>query len=158
MEKPNFYSILIPHVRYHKKLSWFDKIMYSEISCLTNTKGYCFATNNYFQKVFNVSRSTVQRSLNNLQDNDCIKIEFKDNNQKQFLDRKIYLNLAGSGRVKNDTPPRVKNDTLPRVKNDTHNNIKSFNNTRGNKYYNNKSQKTDVNVPWLDKYLEEMRS
>jgi hypothetical protein len=140
MEKPNFYSILIPHVRYHKKLSWFDKIMYSEISCLTNTKGFCFATNNYFEKVFDVSRSTVQRSLTNLQENDCIKIEFTQKKNNQFSDRKIYL-MAG---------------TYTRVKNDTHNNIKSFNNTRGNKYYNNKPQKTDVNIPWLQKYLDEM--
>lgn len=158
MDTPSFYSVLIPFVRYHKQLSWFDKILYSEISALTNSKGYCFANNSYFQDVFNVSRSTVQRSLNTLDKNGCIKIEIIKDKNNQVLTRKMYLIIDTPPGVKNDTTPGRKNDTTPGVKNDTYNIIKEFNNTSINKNKNNRRnnrpEKTDVNVSWFAEYLE----
>jgi len=40
-ENPNYYSILPANVRYDKKLTPFEKILYSEIVALTNKDGYC---------------------------------------------------------------------------------------------------------------------
>ena len=49
MEKPNYYAILPAEVRYCKELSPMERLLYAEITCLCNHKGYCWATNNYFK-------------------------------------------------------------------------------------------------------------
>jgi len=162
-EKPSFWSVLIPSVRYNNHITWFDKVLYSEITALTNAKGFCFAENKYFEDVFQVSKSTVQRSIKNLENENLIKCDIIRNKKHQVLARNIYLVIDNTPPgVKNDTTPRVKNDTTPRVKNDTYNNIKEFNNTSfnniSNKQFKNpyyKPQRPDVNPDWLDEYLKE---
>jgi|GEM_PF-1346062 len=145
MEKPNFYSILIPDIRYNRKLTWFDKVLYSEISALTNVKGFCYARNIYFEKVFNISTSTVTRSIKRLEDNNFIKTELEiDEKTKSILYRKIFLT------------PMVKNDHTPIIKNDyTRARNHAFkNNNTSNDYKTKYNQaKSDVNIPWLKKYL-----
>ena len=159
---PSFWSILIPQVRYNKNLSWFDKVVYSEITALTNASGYCFANNSYFEFVFDVSKSTVIRSLNNLEKNNCIMIDIVKDESNQVIERKIYILIDNPPGVKNDTTPGVKNDTTPGVKNDTYNNTSKSNNTRFNnkvnKQFNNSfknNQRPDVNPDWLSDYLKE---
>lgn len=145
MEKPNFYSILVPGIRYNRKLTWFDKVLYSEISALTNVKGFCYARNVYFEKVFDVSTSTVTRSIKRLEDNDFIKTELEiDKKTKSILYRKIFLT------------PMVKNDHTPIIKND-HTRARNHafkNNNTSNDYKTKYNQaKSDVKIPWLNDYL-----
>jgi len=145
MEKPNFYSILTPAIRYNRNLTWFDKVLYSEISALTNVKGYCYARNAYFEKVFSVSDKTIQRSIKRLEENNMIKTYLqKDEKTRSILYRKIYL-----------TPPD-KNDPTPPDKNvgSRARNLAFKNNNTSNNYKSKYNQpKTDVNIPWLDEYL-----
>jgi hypothetical protein len=90
-QKPSYYSILTADVRYHDKLSPFDKLLYSDITALTNKKGYCNASNKYFSKVFNKSISTISRSISTLSDNNLIEsILIRDENN-EIVERKIYL-------------------------------------------------------------------
>ena len=35
-------------VRYSKNINPLEKLLYAEITCLSNYKGFCWATNNYF--------------------------------------------------------------------------------------------------------------
>ena len=147
---PNFYSVLIPKVRYSRDISWFDKILFSEIVALTNVKGYCYAHNSYFQKVFDVSDKTVQRSIKRLEINNFIKTELqKAEKTNAIMYRKIY------------SIPPVNNVTTPPDKNDgsrARNNILK-NNTSINNYVNkpnnfrSKNQKTDVSIDWINEYL-----
>jgi hypothetical protein len=82
-QKPSYYSILTADVRYHDKLSPFDKLLYSDITALTNKKGYCNASNKYFSKVFNKSISTISRSISTLSDNNLIEsILIRDENNE----------------------------------------------------------------------------
>ena len=46
--KSNYYAIIPAVVRYDNKLTDKAKLLYGEITCLSNKEGYCFATNNYF--------------------------------------------------------------------------------------------------------------
>lgn len=48
MEQPTYYAIIPANVRYNKKLSPNEKLLYGELTCLTHQDGYCFATNSYF--------------------------------------------------------------------------------------------------------------
>ena len=142
---PNFYSILPSSIRYDKKLSWFDKVLYSEITALTNYKGYCYAFNSYFENVFNVSQTTVSRSIKNLEQLKYISIEIIKSKNNQVLERRIYI-LGDKLYKKMDTPPIVKNDY--------YNNLKK-NNTRFNK---KNKRSSDVNPDWLESYIFEMEN
>ena len=43
------------------------KVMYAEISALTNRYGHCFAANSYFQRLYGVGERTIQRYLTELE-------------------------------------------------------------------------------------------
>ena len=44
----NYYAIIPSTVRYDPDLKPSEKLLYGEITSLTNKMGYCFATNKYF--------------------------------------------------------------------------------------------------------------
>jgi len=170
---PNFYSILPSSVRYEKKLTWFEKILYSEITALSNFKGYCYAYNSYFENVFNISQSTITRGIKKLENLKYISIETIFSENKQILERRIYIlgeniykKYNDTPIVKNDYTPIVKNENSPIVKNDYDNNIKEKKNnnkynTNVNKHSKNsfyQNQRPDVKPEWLDDYLKEIGS
>ena len=74
--EPSYFAILPADIRYDKKLKANEKLLYSEITSLSSTEGYCWASNNYFAKLYNVSKRTVQRWLFSLQSYGHIKIFF----------------------------------------------------------------------------------
>ena len=45
METPTFYTMLPAAVRYDKNLKPNEKLLFAEISALTNVTGYCYASN-----------------------------------------------------------------------------------------------------------------
>jgi hypothetical protein len=93
MEKPNYYSILIAEVRYDKRLKANEKLLYSEITCLTNSNGYCHASNGYFADLYSVSKVSISNWIKNLIKYGYIKstIKYKDNSKEI---EKRYLELT----------------------------------------------------------------
>ena len=80
-------------VRYDDRLKANEKIMYSEITALSNKYGYCSASNTYFANLYNVHKDTISDWINNLKKYGYVKIvlERKDGT-KQINKRKIYIN------------------------------------------------------------------
>ena len=106
MEKPNFYGIMPADVRYDKNLKPMEKILYTEITALTNSKGYCFATNSYFAELYEVHKNTVGNWISNLEKQGYIKtVLIYKNGTKEISERRIYINQ------KNITPINEKIDT-----------------------------------------------
>lgn len=87
MDKPSFCSVLPAYVRYSEELSWFEKILYTEITSLCNKDGYCFAKNSYFADVFDLSESQVRRAIGNLAKLGFVRVLIENGNE-----RKIYIN------------------------------------------------------------------
>lgn len=107
MNVPNMYAILPAAVRYDKYLVANAKLLYAEISALTNAYGYCFAQNQYFSKLFNVHKRTVSRLISSLQKRDYISIDEIRNKDGLFEERHIFLNTNGS--ILQTQPPIDKN-------------------------------------------------
>ena len=66
MEYPNYYGILPAIVRYSKELTDFQKIMFSEITALSNKYGYCDAGNEYFAKLYGKEAETISRAISGI--------------------------------------------------------------------------------------------
>ncbi len=62
-DKPSFYSILTADVRYDERLSFFARVLYSDITAMCNVKGYCSAGNEHFADKFKQSKRTVSGTI-----------------------------------------------------------------------------------------------
>lgn len=134
MERPGYYGILPANIRYDKNLKPMEKIMYSELTALSNKNGYCNATNSYFAELYEVSKNTVSLWIGDLEKAGYIKTKLiYEYGTKNIKERRIYIaNLI----TKNDdtyyekeVDPITKNDDTPITKNREDNNT-SINNTR----------------------------
>jgi hypothetical protein len=72
-EKPNYYAVIPAQVRYSKELTPNAKLLYAEITALCNMNGKCTASTEYFCRLYEVSRVSIQKWLKNLEDNNYIK-------------------------------------------------------------------------------------
>ncbi len=89
--KVNYYAIIPATVRYCKQLKANEKLLYGEITSLSNKNGYCYAQNRYFADLYGVSIETVSRWLSNLQKFGFIQMEVKRNQNKEVIARYIYI-------------------------------------------------------------------
>ena len=89
-EKPNYYSILTADVRYDKELKANEKLLFSEITALSNKYGYCTASNGYLADLYDVKKTTVSHWLIHLKEKNYIRIEIERNDKKEIISRKIY--------------------------------------------------------------------
>lgn len=98
------YGILPNKIGHDAKISSFAKLLYCDISSLCASKGYCWATNRYFAKIFNVSLRTVSRAIVELEPFLIIR-------NRQSSKRMIWVHNLGSGEK-----PSVKKDTELKTK------------------------------------------
>lgn len=93
--RPTFYAILPAHIRYSDELTHLEKILYAEITALSNTKGYCYAGNEYFSKHYKNSIRTITRGIQNLTDRGFIFPIYEVVDGKTL--RKISINPMRAG-------------------------------------------------------------
>ena len=92
MQKPNYYAVIPAEVRYSKKLTPNSKLLYAEITALCNMNGKCTASTEYFCRLYEVSRVSIQKWLKILEDNNYIKrINIYKLHSKQIEARVITL-------------------------------------------------------------------
>ena len=89
-EQPSYYAILPAVVRYDSSLNSSQKLLFSEITALTNKTGVCWASNNYFANLYNVDPSTVSKWVSALESKGYIKINYIKEG-KQIKQRRIEL-------------------------------------------------------------------
>ena len=89
--KSNYYAIIPATVRYSKELKANEKLLYGEITSLSNKNGYCYAQNRYFANLYNVSIETVSRWLSHLQKLGFIQVIVQRNENKEVIARYIYI-------------------------------------------------------------------
>ncbi|WP_179291079.1 conserved phage C-terminal domain-containing protein [Levilactobacillus brevis] len=111
-EVPSYYAIIPADVRYDQNLPGKAILLYGEITALCNQKGYCWASNDYFAKLYGVNSKSIQRWIKNLEDQGYISREvFYKKGTKEIERRNIRLN----------TTPHLKNKVTPHLKNEADN-------------------------------------
>ncbi|WP_459127743.1 conserved phage C-terminal domain-containing protein [Latilactobacillus curvatus] len=121
-EEPNYYAIIPANVRYDKRLIQGAKLLYGEITALSNQKGYCWASDGYFMKLYKVSRKTIQTWLKSLEDSGYISREVTYKEGSNEIDTRYIRFRAYPIHEKVNTPMHEK----------VTDNITSFNTTVNN--------------------------
>lgn len=117
-EKPSFYAIIPANVRYCDNLQPNAKLLYGEITALSNKEGYCWASNEYFAALYKKRIETISVWISQLKKNNFIKLEFE--NTQNGIHRKIYIGnestLGKSNERKPATLEKSKEGTLEKSK------------------------------------------
>ncbi|MDU0429174.1 DnaD domain protein [Staphylococcus chromogenes] len=148
-ETPSYYAILTANVRYDNDLTDSEKLLYAEITALSNKYGYCTASNKYFAKLYDVTDVTISRRISKLKQCGYLRIEQQRKGEKIVL-RKIYITSVEERngllntnvkRVVNRNDKKVLNTDDKKVlntnvkENNTSNNTTSNNITRENHHH-----------------------
>lgn len=116
-ERPSYYSIIPATVRYDKRLKAYERLMFSEITALSNKYGYCTASNSYFASLYKVDKTTISRWINHLKNLGYLQTQMIKNG-RAVASRRIYPNMDPVGRPcntpidRNATPIDQKINTL----------------------------------------------
>ena len=128
--KKSYYAIIPANVRYDTDLTANAKLLYGEITALCNEKGYCWATNDYFANLYNVSKKSISTWISQLINKNYIfsKIIYKENSKEIFY---RYLQICNDPMEENVNTPMEEN-------------VKE-NNTNINNTINTKERKKETN-------------
>ena len=105
--KKSYYAIIPANVRYDKRLKANAKLLYGELTALSNQEGYCWAGNGYFAPLYDVSKETISRWVKQLKEFNYIRIEYiyKDDS-KEIEQRRIYIDNSIPDDENVNTPPQ----------------------------------------------------
>lgn len=131
-DKPNYYSVIPAIVRYDNELKPNEKLLYGEISALTNRNGECWASNDYFAKLYDKSKDTVSDWISKLNKKGYISVELIRNETTKAIEKRIIrINplLANIDLVPVKSPIGYRQKSLEGIGKKTEENNTSINNT-----------------------------
>jgi hypothetical protein len=111
---PSYWAVIPANVRY-SNLKPNAKLLYGEISALSNKEGYCFATNMYFAKLYNVTKNTISLWISQLNKAGFVSVTLIKKGE-QITERRI-------GIINNDDRANIKINDLNSININNTNNI-----------------------------------
>ncbi|MBE5805132.1 MAG: helix-turn-helix domain-containing protein [Clostridiales bacterium] len=109
--RANYYAIIPAYIRYNKELKFGERLMYGEITALSNKSGYCYASNKYFADLYGVSQSTISRWISHLAELNSIDVQIIRNEKKEIIERRLYI--TDTPYMQNCTYPYTQNNQYP---------------------------------------------
>lgn len=148
-EEPSksYYAIIPANVRYDTELTPNAKLLYGEITALCNEKGYCWATNEYFSKLYGVSKTSISKWINSLIKKKYISSEFIYKEGTKEIEYRYLRIVQNPIEEKLNTPVEEKLNTPIEEKlkdNNTSFNNTLFNNTNNKKKVSKKESFDDL--------------
>ena len=74
-EKPGYWAVIPAKVRYDEELRPNAKLLYAEITALSNAEGYCWASNDRLAAWYGISPKTVGALIQQLAEKGYITVE-----------------------------------------------------------------------------------
>ena len=114
MFEPCYFSVLPSKVRYDDSLCPNEKLLFSEISSLCNKNGYCFANNEYFEKLYKVHKNTVSKWISHLKEKKYIRLFFTYKENSKAIDKRVLAvgELAFGSNIDNNLFEDISNNNL----------------------------------------------
>lgn len=137
----SYYAIIPANVRYDPDLTPNAKLLYGEITALTNEKGYCWATNKYFANLYKCTPQAISKWTKILEKKNYITIKYVYKDNSKEIDQriiclvdKVSTNINGVSTNVSEVSTNDEEGYQQKVKE----NNTSSNNTFNNTYYINK--------------------
>lgn len=99
-EKPSYYSMITADVRYDKRLSADEKLLFSEITALTESTGICWASNSYFARLYEVTTETISRRISKLKKYGYISTKIIYKPKSKEIDKRLITLMGIDNSVK----------------------------------------------------------
>lgn len=110
--RPSYWAVVPSVVRYDEELAPNAKLLYAEISALTDERGYCYAQNSYFCRVYGWSQKTVSRLLIALKEKGFIRVDVIRNKRTHGVEeRRIYAGINPALNL----PPKIVGKSPPEL-------------------------------------------
>src|SRR5699024_503397 len=144
------YAILPAAIRYDNNLTDSEKLLFCELTALSNKMGYCYASNKYLSGIFNVTVETVSRRINRLKNKGYLRVELIRDG-KEIKERHIYplmdVSRGIDANVKRGIDANVKRGIDANVKRGIDANVKRGidANVKENILYNNNLNNNNLN-------------
>lgn len=129
-ENPSYYAVIPANVRY-AKIKANAKLLYGEITALTNKKGYCYASNAYFAELYEVTEKQVKIWLRELEAHNFItSVVIKEFANKRF----IFLGVVDKEKVREKliTSNQKVTSSAPKGYEGSNQKVTTYNNTMNN--------------------------
>ena len=134
-ERPAYWAVIPASVRYDRDLPPNAKLLYGEVTALSDKRGYCYAQNGYFSELFSLSERSITRLFAVLVDRGYLRVDvIRDESTQEVLERRIYAvydkgaadpppdNFVGTPPDNSDGTPPDNSDGTPPDKNVGENN------------------------------------
>ena len=90
--EPAYWAAVPAPVRHDKKLSANAKLLYAEISALATKRGYCWAENEYFATLYDLSVRTISGLISKLAKKKYVTVQIlRDPNTNEVIERRIWI-------------------------------------------------------------------
>ncbi|GEQ04538.1 helix-turn-helix domain-containing protein [Staphylococcus gallinarum] len=152
-EQPSYYSIITANVRYDNRLTDSEKILFAEITSLSNKYGYCTASNGYFAKLYEVTKVTISRRIANLKECGYLSVEIV-RERNEIKQRKIYPLTEMLRPINTNDKTPLNNSVNTPINTNVKENNTSNNNTRVNITSINNNSATDVTRERFEEWWE----
>lgn len=106
--KPNYYAVLIADVRYNKDLTPNAKLLYAEITALSNMNGKCFASNKYFSELYGKSKTSISKWISQLVAFGYVSVAYTYIDGTKCIDKR-YITILNNGIKENLNTPIKEN-------------------------------------------------
>lgn len=116
--KPGYWAVLPARVRYDEELPANAKLLYAEISAMSDATGFCWATNGYLAQLFGLEKDSIYRLLAKLAQKEYITVEVVRDERNTVTERRIWLREMGvvitppPGKISGRGPGKI-SGTLP---------------------------------------------
>lgn len=127
-QKKSYYAVIPASIRYDTRLTANAKLLYGEITALSNEKGYCWASNDYFASLYEVSKQSISHWIKQLCEYGYIKSSLIYKQGTKEIEAR-YLTLLTGGTIENYATP-----TVEKFKDNTTSSNNTVNNTMNKEF------------------------
>lgn len=90
--KIGYYAVIPSTILFNNDLKPNEKLLYAVITVLSNKECYCYASNAYLGKLFNVIPHTISIWVSNLKNKGFLYVDIITDEKGEVIQRRIYPN------------------------------------------------------------------
>lgn len=98
--KMAYWGVIPAPIRGDQTLTDKAKLLYADLTALSDETGYCWASNNYLAQLYRCGERTISRSISQLADLGFIRVEIVPSKERTGnIERRIFVGVSGIDKI-----------------------------------------------------------